>query len=61
MLALSDRQFAHKRQALAEYGRWDPEHGRYALGYHSVGKLMIDPAAADPHEYVDLPGSARHA
>jgi LmbE family N-acetylglucosaminyl deacetylase len=58
VIALSDGQFARKRQALAEYGRWDPERGRYALGYHSVGKLMIDPAAADPHEYVDLP---RHA
>ena len=57
VLPLSDKQFARKRQALAEYGRWDPERGRYALGYHSVGKLMIDPAAADPHEYIDLPQS----
>lgn len=57
VLPLSDKQFARKRQALAEYGRWDPRHGRYALGYHSVGKLMIDPAAADPHEYIDLPHS----
>lgn len=58
VLPLSDKQFARKRQALAEYSRWDPKHGRYALGYHSVGKLMIDPAAADPHEYIDLPRSA---
>jgi LmbE family N-acetylglucosaminyl deacetylase len=61
VLPLSDKQFARKRQALAEYGRWDPSRGRYALGYHSVGPLMIDPAAADPHEYIDLPGSARYA
>jgi LmbE family N-acetylglucosaminyl deacetylase len=61
VLPLSDKQFARKRQALAEYRRWDPGRGRYALGYHSVGTLMIDPAAADPHEYIDLPGSARHA
>ena len=60
VLPLTAKQFARKRQALAEYGRWDPERGRYALGYHSVGKLMIDPAAADPHEYIDLP-SAGHA
>jgi LmbE family N-acetylglucosaminyl deacetylase len=58
VLSLSGKQFARKRQALAEYGRWDPGHGRYALGYHSVGKLMIDPAAADPHEYIGLPRSA---
>lgn len=61
VLPLSAKQFARKRQALAEYGRWDPERGRYALGYHSVGKLMIDPAAEDPHEYIDLPRSARQA
>ncbi|MDX8030845.1 PIG-L family deacetylase [Lentzea sp. BCCO 10_0856] len=65
VLPLSDKQFARKRQALAEYGRWDPRRGRYALGLHSV-KFMIDPAAADPHEYIDLPrslppGSLRHA
>ena len=58
VLPLSANQFARKRQALAEYGHWDPERGRYALGYHSVGQLMIDPAAADPHEYIDLPRSA---
>lgn len=55
VLKLTDRQLARKRQALDEYRRWDPSRGRYALGYHSV-KLMIDPAAADPHEYIDLPG-----
>jgi LmbE family N-acetylglucosaminyl deacetylase len=58
VLPLSGKQFARKRQALAEYGRWDPRCGRYALGYHSVGTLMIDPAVADPHEYIDLPRSA---
>ncbi|WP_156213536.1 PIG-L deacetylase family protein [Lentzea aerocolonigenes] len=57
VLPLSDKQFARKRQALAEYSRWDPKRGRYALGYHSVGTLMIDPAAADPREYIDLPHS----
>lgn len=24
------------RQAIGSYSRWDPEHGRYAVGYHSV-------------------------
>ncbi|MGW0518356.1 PIG-L deacetylase family protein [Crossiella sp. NPDC003009] len=51
---LTPDQLARKRQALAEYSRWDPSRGRYALGYHSV-RLMIDPAAADPNEYVDVP------
>lgn len=54
VLPLTPGQLAGKRRALDEYKRWDPARGRYALGYHSV-RLMIDPAAADPHEYLDLP------
>jgi len=57
VLNLTERQFARKAQALNEYRRWDPSRGRYALGYHSVGKLMIDPALADPREFIDLPRS----
>ncbi|GAA2803561.1 PIG-L deacetylase family protein [Crossiella cryophila] len=54
VVPLTPAQHARKRQALAEYRHWDPANGRYALGYHSV-RLMIDPAAADPHEYLDVP------
>ncbi|MBP2473894.1 LmbE family N-acetylglucosaminyl deacetylase [Crossiella equi] len=53
VLDLTPRWLARKRAALAQYRVWDPARGRYALGYHSV-RFMIDPAAQDPHEYVDL-------
>ena len=29
-----------KRAALAEYGRWAPAAGRYAIGKHSIGTLL---------------------
>lgn len=31
-----------KRAALREYQRWEPENGRYAVGTHSVKKLIKD-------------------
>jgi hypothetical protein len=49
---LTFEQFAIKRLALEEYKFWDPLHGRFAMGYHSVRDL-IDSAFDDPREYVD--------
>lgn len=42
-----------KRAALAEFAVWRPEEGRFALGMHSVPRLLEE-AASDPYEYVDL-------
>lgn len=53
VLPLSDYEVAVKRLALDAYRLWDPAGGRVAFGYHSVPEL-IDAAAADPCEYVDL-------
>ncbi|MGP8299515.1 PIG-L deacetylase family protein [Streptomyces inhibens] len=53
VLDLSDAQFAAKRQAILEYNRWEPDNGRYALGYHSVSTLLEN-ASSDPHEYIDV-------
>jgi len=44
---------ACKQAALDEYKLFCPEAGRFALGYHDVPQL-IDAAAADPKEYLDL-------
>ena len=44
---------ASKRAALDEYKLFWPEAGRFAIGYHSVPQLM-DAAAADTKEYLDL-------
>lgn len=44
--------FEAKRRALQEYMFFDPSHGRFALGYHSVQGL-IDAAFNDPREYMD--------
>lgn len=50
---LAEPVMARKRAALDAYRRWDPAAGRVAFGYHSVPEL-IDAAAADPREFVDL-------
>jgi len=42
-----------KQAALNEYKLFSPEAGRFAVGYHSVGHL-IEAAAADSKEYLDL-------
>jgi hypothetical protein len=42
-----------KQTALNEYKLFSPEAGRFAVGYHSVRQL-IDAAAADSKEYLDL-------
>ena len=42
-----------KRRALDEYKIFIPAANRYALGYHSVPKLM-DNATGDIYEYFDL-------
>lgn len=41
-----------KRAALAEFARWEPAAGHYAIGLHSVPKL-ISRAADAPYEYQD--------
>lgn len=41
-----------KRQALAEFGRWAPDEGRFAIGIHSVAPLF-HAASHDPYEYHD--------
>lgn len=41
-----------KRAALAEYQVWDPTAGRYAIGHHSVRKLL-ESRHDDPYERVD--------
>ena len=41
-----------KRRALAEFGQWEPESGRFAIGMHSVPGLFRA-AADDEHEYLD--------
>ncbi|WP_405889335.1 PIG-L family deacetylase [Streptomyces sp. NBC_00133] len=53
VLDLTDSQFAAKRQAILEYNRWEPDNGRYALGYHSVSTLLEN-AYSDPREYIDV-------
>lgn len=42
-----------KREALNQYKLFDPDSGRFALGYHSVPTL-IDSAFEDSREYFDL-------
>jgi hypothetical protein len=39
-----------------EYKLFNPEAGRFAIGYHSVPRL-IDAAYDDDREYVDLLGA----
>lgn len=43
-----------KAQALAEYGVWAPDRGRFAIGMLSVPRLLAE-AAGDPFEYVEPP------
>ncbi|HEY9285116.1 MAG TPA: PIG-L family deacetylase [Pyrinomonadaceae bacterium] len=43
-----------KRAALSQYKQYQPDLGRYAIGYHSTGAL-IDAASADHREYMDPP------
>lgn len=43
-----------KRQALNAYKVWDPDSGRYAVGYHSTGSLF-DAVAATCTEYLVVP------
>ncbi len=45
---------AKKLDALEAYRVWDPGHGRYAVGEHSVGEL-ISKATKDVHEYIERP------
>lgn len=52
-LKLKDSWQAVKQRALDEYKLFIPAANRYALGYHSVPKL-IDNAASDIYEYFDL-------
>lgn len=44
---------AAKRAALDEYKLFNPDAGRFAVGYHSVSQL-IDAAFNDDKEYLDL-------
>ena len=52
-LRLKNSWQAVKQRSLAEYQLFIPAANRYALGYHSVPKLM-DNAAGDIYEYFDL-------
>jgi hypothetical protein len=45
---------AHKRTALEAYKLWDPNVGRYAIGFHSVPTLW-DERATTCLEYVVVP------
>ncbi|MGW7367633.1 PIG-L deacetylase family protein [Streptomyces sp. NPDC054841] len=53
VLDLTESQFEAKRRAILEYNRWEPDNGRYALGYHSVSTLLEN-AYNDPREYIDM-------
>ena len=50
---LSQNWIVAKRKALEQYKYFDPTHGRFAIGYHSVPHL-IDAAYTDNCEYRDL-------
>ncbi|WP_038487040.1 PIG-L deacetylase family protein [Collimonas arenae] len=50
---LPDAWMTLKRKALDQYKLWDPDAGRYGLGYLSVASL-IDAAYSDPREFFDL-------
>ena len=52
-LRLKQSWRAVKQRALSEYQLFIPRANRYALGYHSVPKLM-DNSARDLYEYFDL-------
>lgn len=57
-VAVSDPE--GKRAALAEFARWAPEEGRFAIGMHSVPGLITG-AAEDPFEYVQTPSNSFRA
>lgn len=54
-VALDEEAKAGKRAALGEYARWRPAKGRYAIGSHSVRKLIRD-QREDPRERTHGPG-----
>ena len=51
---------ADKKQALAAYGVWDPDNLRFAVGFHSVHKL-IEKAGSDCQELVVHRKSTKNA
>lgn len=53
IVTLSPAAMELKRLALHAYRVWAPALGRFAFGYHSAAEL-IDAAAEDPREFVDL-------
>lgn len=50
-IVLSEEEKAIKQKALAHYRTWDPKHGRFAVGEHSV-KGMLDNWRQSNVEYV---------
>ena len=55
---LIDEAVAAKRAALREYERWRPRNGRFAIGSHSVARLIRE-QAEQPVERVHAPGYGR--
>ncbi len=48
---LTPEELEIKKQMMDQYRVWDPKHGRFAIGEHSV-KFMLDFWSKNPYEYI---------